>query len=1159
MGTKVNTKTMLKYEDLTSDVTISAKGVASVNGEVLMKGVTGIYSENAASWDNVVDKATTRIHGNNLELALDNGKKVIIEGYFSNNGKSSFKYIVDKDSNVADLLEEAFIINKNFYNEYNLATNHSVDGTITKTTITGTAFNDTVDLSGFNSNQLVNAKGKDITKLTISTAGGNDTITGSIVNDVITGGAGENTLNVSNSDSFGSDTYKLTKNEDLKIVANASNDDYGNSQIRLDKVGNNIEVTVHSKVDETEEISYQKTVVAEEKTAATKYQMIVTSGDTVATKYTYTTIDANSTAETEGEHQGKYKKVTHTFVRNDNNDAWVEDESAKTTTYEDSAVAGQTARYVKIVNGVAGIESETAPTSFTDEGKFNQTVKVYNRKTDNSGWADDPVSTTPSLVDKAVTGGTAYTKSVNGAEATAYTGRTYTDEGKYHKVSTVFEYEGVRDIAQSDLVTGLKVVDNTHVSKTITTEELSDARKTAGYTVVAGKLHHDATYTDITQNDLKEGLIFVDQTRVKDNAEAEARAITANDFKEGIIWVSGKGKQTAPATNEDLAQSDLANGWTLAENKTDASRILNATTDLTEAAKAYAIDATTGKLVIWTKESTATELSDTGVDASTSYLRFATVQHPEGEDYAWNDNNRPTDMGEQTTGKTIIGENDLGKVVLEGLGKNNALADVKIDGTDLFNAGVINIDGTKGGKITGTIGNDYVTLDNKKAATFVSTANGGIDTFYAKNGANLTYTYSDGKLQELVDADSFIYGDVASKEFSMNKNGNGAYFSNVNVALTDSSKAKYTLSLTNADTSLKARTNNVVYAAAATENAGISVSTNTGNDVVFFGSVANDVVSDVTASTENFNRTKLYDDNGTIKYEKVAHADAKYRNITESDLKDGLVFVDQTTVKDNADAEARAITVNDFKTGTTWVSGKGIQTAAEVAQVLETLTSENATAAINGVAGYSWDAVNGKVIFTTENVNKASYNGGNDAYLGSTGKEEYDITAMNKDTIVSIYDKGGNDIINFTNQNFKDMTLFFDVNNQGKTSDNTDLSIISNKVIDNSKSLLSLFSGKGKGAVVIQDFFAEDKSIINTSAFNPEAKGTGYIEEYKVSGGTSVQTFDAQVAQIAQNVAAWLNNNGNYDSAMDVVDTGNAADIQSLMQCYSAGTTSYGA
>ena len=86
----------------------------------------------------------------------------------------------------------------------------------------------------------------------------------------------------------------FAKDEDLKIIANASNDDYGQSQIRLDKVGNNIEVTVHSKVSETEEISYQKTVVAEEKTAATKYQKIVTSGDTVATKYTYTAVDANS-------------------------------------------------------------------------------------------------------------------------------------------------------------------------------------------------------------------------------------------------------------------------------------------------------------------------------------------------------------------------------------------------------------------------------------------------------------------------------------------------------------------------------------------------------------------------------------------------------------------------------------------------------------------------------------------------------------------------------------------------------------------------------------------------------------------------------------------------------------------------------------------------
>ena len=47
----------------------------------------------------------------------------------------------------------------------------------------------------------------------------------------------------------------------------------------------------------------------------------------------------------------------------------------------------------------------------------------------------------------------------------------------------------------------------------------------------------------------------------------------------------------------------------------------------------------------------------------------------------------------------------------------------------------------------------------------------------------------------------------------------------------------------------------------------------------------------------------------------------------------------------------------------------------------------------------------------------------------------------------------------------------------------------------------------------------------------------------------------SRINQIQTNVAAWFNNNGNYDSAMEVIESGNNADIQSLMQCYVAGST----
>lgn len=56
-------------------------------------------------------------------------------------------------------------------------------------------------------------------------------------------------------------------------------------------------------------------------------------------------------------------------------------------------------------------------------------------------------------------------------------------------------------------------------------------------------------------------------------------------------------------------------------------------------------------------------------------------------------------------------------------------------------------------------------------------------------------------------------------------------------------------------------------------------------------------------------------------------------------------------------------------------------------------------------------------------------------------------------------------------------------------------------------------------------------------------------------GGVDAVDMTSRINQIQTNVAAWFTNNGNYDSAMEVIESGNNADIQSLMQCYAAGST----
>lgn len=55
--------------------------------------------------------------------------------------------------------------------------------------------------------------------------------------------------------------------------------------------------------------------------------------------------------------------------------------------------------------------------------------------------------------------------------------------------------------------------------------------------------------------------------------------------------------------------------------------------------------------------------------------------------------------------------------------------------------------------------------------------------------------------------------------------------------------------------------------------------------------------------------------------------------------------------------------------------------------------------------------------------------------------------------------------------------------------------------------------------------------------------------------GAEAVDMTSRINAIQTNVAAWFNNNGNYDSAMEVIESGNNANIQSLMQCYAAGST----
>ena len=133
--------------------------------------------------------------------------------------------------------------------------------------------------------------------------------------------------------------------------------------------------------------------------------------------------------------------------------------------------------------------------------------------------------------------------------------------------------------------------------------------------------------------------------------------------------------------------------------------------------------------------------------------------------------------------------------------------------------------------------------------------------------------------------------------------------------------------------------------------------------------------------------------------------------------------------------------------------------------------------------------------------------------------------------------------------------MFFNVQANGQTGGENDLFILNDDVFlnknntYNAKAVADLVgenaTGKQKGAIEIDNFFTAGQDL--KAAAEGDYKGAGYMTVN--AGAAKIVTRDV-VNAIASEVVAWLDNNANYASAMDVINSGNTADIQSLMVCY---------
>ena len=171
------------------------------------KGKTAILMDDITESD--ISRLEFKISGNNLVVThKDNSKGLTISDYSK---LTSIKFDFQTDGRTTS------------YSSFDFIKNNRVDNTETpiitykKTTMTGmTDYNDYIDAS----DSGYTPTGKNIKKnlgLTINGKKGSDTIIGTRFNDTITGGAGSNKL-IYNSETFGVDTVKLTKGENLEIL-----------------------------------------------------------------------------------------------------------------------------------------------------------------------------------------------------------------------------------------------------------------------------------------------------------------------------------------------------------------------------------------------------------------------------------------------------------------------------------------------------------------------------------------------------------------------------------------------------------------------------------------------------------------------------------------------------------------------------------------------------------------------------------------------------------------------------------------------------------------------------------------------------------------------------------------------------------------------------
>lgn len=202
-----------------------------------------------------------------------------------------------------------------------------------------------------------------------------------------------------------------------------------------------------------------------------------------------------------------------------------------------------------------------------------------------------------------------------------------------------------------------------------------------------------------------------------------------------------------------------------------------------------------------------------------------------------------------------------------------------------------------------------------------------------------------------------------------------------------------------------------------------------------------------------------------------------------------------------------------------------------------------------------------RTLYGTQANDTFNIKSGTAQMYGGKGDDTYNIGS--KRGYVNIVDDGGNDTINIDTKT-SNLRLWFNVDsdrnvgNLNNQNYNSCLNASSLLILDKSVLTRNGISNWVKTGSVISNKTIEVYGIEDLVKTNIDSADNNYcIEDFNAKGANSeYESIDMQswINQVASEVAGWLNDHSDYSSTIDVINSGNTTDINSLIKVYQTGS-----